>query len=164
MDCCAPISVRQGKRLHHEITSLTDMACCRDQKLTKKERAELDYKKEVLRLAKEKQRHLAEIEDKDVYRMPDSYEEAGAKRRNQQLDLLTARYQCAPAGPAVRLAPRWSCWTGTVLPGIRGCRQSHLTSGCSAHSAGNRMRTPRRRQRHGRSRRTGRATRSRQPA
>lgn len=50
----------------------------------------------MLRLAKEKQKHLADIEDKEVYRMPDSYEEAGAKRRNQQLDLLTARYQCAP--------------------------------------------------------------------
>ena len=54
----------------------------------------------MLRLAKEKQRHLAEIEDKEVYRMPDSYEEAGAKRRNQQLDLLTARYQCAPCRPS----------------------------------------------------------------
>ena len=72
---------------------------CRDQKLTKKERAELDYKRQVLRLAKEKQKHLADIEDKEVYRMPDSYEEAGAKRRNQQLDLLTARYQCGPTHP-----------------------------------------------------------------
>lgn len=69
---------------------------CRDVKLSKKERAELDYKKEVLRLAKEKRAHLEAIEDKDVYRMPDSYEAAGAKRHDQLKDLLTARYQCAP--------------------------------------------------------------------
>jgi hypothetical protein len=91
---------------------------CRDQKLTKKERAELDYKKEVLRLAKEKQRHLAEIEDKEVYRMPDSYEEAGAKRRNQQLDLLTARYQCAPSPtpPSCRRPVFLPLWWSAVWP------------------------------------------------
>lgn len=80
--------------------------CCRrDAKLTKKELAELEYKREVLRLAKEKQKHLADIEDKDVYRMPDSYEEAGAKRHDQLRDLLTARYQCAAL---FRLAPSFA--------------------------------------------------------
>ena len=106
-ECCDPGSsaVRGGQagtdtNVSVNQTVLTASERCwrrrRDQKLTKKERAELDYKKEVLRLAKEKQKHLADIEDKEVYRMPDSYEEAGAKRRNQQLDLLTARYQCGP--------------------------------------------------------------------
>lgn len=73
---------------------------CRDVKLTKKERAELDYKKEVLRLAKEKRKHLQDIEDKEVYRMPDSYEEAGSKRHDQLRDLLLSRYQCAPSTSA----------------------------------------------------------------
>jgi len=74
-------------------------------KLSKKERAELDYKKEVLRLAKEKRAHLEAIEDKDVYRMPDSYEAAGAKRHDQLKDLLTARYQCAPSTSVFQRVP-----------------------------------------------------------
>ena len=65
----------------------------RDVKLSKKERAELDYKKEVLRLAKEKRKYLEDIEDKDVYHMPESYDAEGTNHHDKRMELLTSRYK-----------------------------------------------------------------------
>lgn len=64
-----------------------------DVKLSKKEQAELTYKKEVLRLAKEKRAHLDAIEDRDVYRMPESYDAEGTNHNDKRYEVLTARYK-----------------------------------------------------------------------
>lgn len=85
----------------------------RDVKLSKKEQAELEYKKEVLRLAKEKRKYLEDIEDKDVYRMPDSYDAEGTNRSDKRYEVLTARYKCAYPCSA---APHPSHHTARVLP------------------------------------------------
>lgn len=66
---------------------------CRDVNLSKKEQADLDYKKEVLRLAKEKRAYLDAIEDSDVYRMPESYDAEGTNRMDKRYEVLTARYK-----------------------------------------------------------------------
>ena len=63
------------------------------EKLTEEEIAELKYKEEVLRLAKERQRHRAEIEADDAYKMPTAYDESSATARDARYDVLKQRYQ-----------------------------------------------------------------------
>jgi pre-mRNA-splicing factor ATP-dependent RNA helicase DHX16 len=77
--------------------------------LTKKEQADLDYKKEILRLAKEKKRHLDELERDEAYHMPQAYDdEDGGKGASKRYEVLTARYREADEETAAAADAPWA--------------------------------------------------------
>lgn len=82
-----------------------DEAMFRDVKLTRRERAELEYNKEVLRLAEERMR----IDDKvDGYMMPDDYiTEKGKIDRKKKEAVLYQRYEDAKEGQFVTDQDTW---------------------------------------------------------
>lgn len=61
--------------------------------LTSKEAADLAYKREVLRLAKERLADLAEVTANDGYHMPDAYD-GDRPQQSKRYELLTQRYRC----------------------------------------------------------------------
>lgn len=71
------------------------LAICSGQKLSAKESAELQYKREVLRLAKRRKADLEELEADDGYHMPDTYD-GDKPRQSDRYKLLTERYKCVP--------------------------------------------------------------------
>ncbi|KAL4546348.1 hypothetical protein Ndes2526B_g01575 [Nannochloris sp. 'desiccata'] len=77
--------------------------------LTKKEQADLEYKKEVLRLAKEKKKHLDELERDEAYHMPQAYDdEHGQKGSSKRYEVLTARYREADEENAAAAEAPWA--------------------------------------------------------
>ena len=60
--------------------------------LTSKEAAEQAYKREVLRLAKERLADLAEVTANDGYHMPDAYD-GDRPQQSKRYELLTQRYR-----------------------------------------------------------------------
>jgi pre-mRNA-splicing factor ATP-dependent RNA helicase DHX16 len=62
------------------------------QRMSEREMRDLEYKKQVLRLAKEKKRHLEELERDDNYHMPAAYDLAGGESNARRYEVLTARY------------------------------------------------------------------------
>ena len=75
--------------------------------LSAKEQSEIDYKKEVLRLAKEKKRHLDELERDEAYHMPTAYDEGG-KSSDKRYEVLTQRYREADEEAAVAADAPWA--------------------------------------------------------
>ena len=69
--------------------------------LTSKEAAELAYKREVLRLAKERLADLAEVTANDGYHMPDAYD-GDRPQQSKRYELLTQRYRRDLWGPLAR--------------------------------------------------------------
>jgi pre-mRNA-splicing factor ATP-dependent RNA helicase DHX16 len=61
--------------------------------LTEKERAELEYKERVLRLAKERKRQLEELEHDDAYHMPTAYDDGNKDAAEKRFGVLKAKYQ-----------------------------------------------------------------------
>ena len=64
-------------------------------KLSEKEQRELDYKIQVYELAKKRQDQEAAIRNREEYRMPDSYDDAGEVKQDERMKLLTKRFECA---------------------------------------------------------------------
>lgn len=64
------------------------------QRMSERELRDLEYKKQVLKLAKEKQRHLEELEHDDHYHMPAAGYDVteGGTASSQRYQVLTARY------------------------------------------------------------------------
>ncbi|KAK9803173.1 hypothetical protein WJX72_009006 [[Myrmecia] bisecta] len=62
-------------------------------KLTAKEEKELEYKREVLRLAEERRRQLDELERDDDYHLPTAYDAEGGVRQDKRYEVLTQRYR-----------------------------------------------------------------------
>jgi len=60
--------------------------------LTSKEAADLAYKREVMRLAKERLADLAEVTADDGYHMPDAYD-GDRPQQSKRYELLTQRYR-----------------------------------------------------------------------
>ena len=71
-------------------------ARCSGQRLTAKEAAELEYKREVLRLAKRRKADLEELEADDGYHMPATYD-GDQPRQSDRYKLLSERYRCGSA-------------------------------------------------------------------
>ena len=71
-------------------------------RLTSKESADLAYKREVLRLAKERLADLAEVTANDGYHMPDQYD-GDRPQQSKRYELLTQRYRrdCNPEAALV---------------------------------------------------------------
>lgn len=63
------------------------------EKLTEKERAEFEYKKRVLQLAKERKKQLEELEHDDAYHMPTAYDDGDKDAADKRFGVLKARYQ-----------------------------------------------------------------------
>lgn len=107
---------RQEYLKKREVAKLEDLeAELEDEKLlfsgedlTPEERAELEYKAEVLRLAKERQRHRAEIEADDGYKMPAAYDESSAAARDARYNVLTQRYQDGEGAKASATETPWA--------------------------------------------------------
>ena len=64
-------------------------------KLSKKEQRELEYKRRVYELAKQRKATEDALQQRDEYHLPDSYDAEG--QRSQRYEVLTARYRCAAA-------------------------------------------------------------------
>lgn len=77
------------------------------QRMTEREKRDLDYKKEVLRLAKEKKRHLDDLERNEAYHMPDAYDQGG-KAHDARYEVLTARYREADEEAAAAADAPWA--------------------------------------------------------
>lgn len=69
------------------------------EKLTRREREELDKKKELLDLAMKRQKLQEELNKDDGYHMPTAYDKEGAAP-SERYKVLTERY---------RYQPRWAC-------------------------------------------------------
>jgi pre-mRNA-splicing factor ATP-dependent RNA helicase DHX16 len=61
--------------------------------LTEKERAELEYKEKVFKIAKERKKQLEELEHDDAYHMPTAYDQGEKDGANKRYEVLTARYR-----------------------------------------------------------------------
>ena len=61
--------------------------------LTEKERAELEYKEKVYKIAKERKKQLEELEHDDAYHMPTAYDQGEKDGANKRYEVLTARYR-----------------------------------------------------------------------
>lgn len=66
--------------------------CLQGVKLSAKEQRELDYKIRVYELAKKRKEQEDALKNRDEYRMPDSYDDAG--RQDERMQLLTKRFEC----------------------------------------------------------------------
>ena len=62
-------------------------------KLSAKEQRELEYRRRVYQLAKQRKATEDALQQRDEYHLPDSYDAAGP--RSQRYEVLTARYRCA---------------------------------------------------------------------
>ena len=62
-------------------------------KLSEKEQRDFDYKVQVYELAKKRKDQEAALQNRDDYRMPDSYDAEGSVKQDERLKLLTARFQ-----------------------------------------------------------------------
>ena len=63
-------------------------------KLSEKEQRELDYKIQVYELAKKRKDQEAALQNRDEYRMPDSYlDEQGNSKQDEIRKLLTKRFE-----------------------------------------------------------------------
>jgi len=69
-------------------------SCCeQDMKLSEKEQRELEYKVQVYELAKQRKDQEAALQNRDEYRMPDSYlDDEGKVKHDDLRDLLTKRF------------------------------------------------------------------------
>ena len=76
--------------------------------LSAKEAADLTYKREVLRLAREKKRHLDELERDEGYHMPDAYDGDGGKSSHKRYEVLTQRYREADDEAAAAADAPWA--------------------------------------------------------
>lgn len=72
-------------------------------KLSAKEQRELEYKRRVYELAKQRKATEDALQQRDEYHLPDSYDAEG--QRSQRYEVLTARYRCA-----ARLRTAACCW------------------------------------------------------
>ena len=63
------------------------------EELTEKERAEFEYKKRVLQLAKERKKQLEELEHDDAYHMPTAYDDGDKDAADKRFGVLKAKYQ-----------------------------------------------------------------------
>ncbi len=73
-------------------------------KLSKKEARELEYKRRVYELAKQRKATEDALQQRDEYHLPDSYEAEG--QRSQRYEVLTARYRWVPEGAFSLVAKR----------------------------------------------------------
>ena len=62
-------------------------------KLSQKEQRELDYKIQVYELAKKRQDQEDAINNREEYRMPDSYDNDGQVKQDERMKLLTKRFE-----------------------------------------------------------------------
>lgn len=87
-------------------------------KLSKKEARELEYKRRVYELAKQRKATEDALQQRDEYHLPDSYE--AEDQRSQRYEVLTARYRCAPPAPLLptpKALPPSSCQGFAELAG-----------------------------------------------
>lgn len=64
-------------------------------KLTEKEQQELNYKRQVYELAKQRKDQETALQNRDEYRMPDSYDANGKVAQDERMKLLTKRFTYA---------------------------------------------------------------------
>ncbi len=66
------------------------------QKLTEKEQRELEYNRQVYELAMLRKKQEEELQNRDEYHMPTSYDAEG-QNQNKRYEVLSARYRSVPA-------------------------------------------------------------------
>lgn len=62
-------------------------------KLSEREQRELDYKVQVYELAKKRKDQEDALQNRDEYRMPDSYDDAAQVKQDERMKLLTKRFE-----------------------------------------------------------------------
>lgn len=62
------------------------------EELTEQEKAEFEYKKQVLQLAKERKKQLEELEHDDAYHMPTAYDDGDKESAHRRFGVLKAKY------------------------------------------------------------------------
>jgi hypothetical protein len=72
-----------------------DINVCWEQgvKLSEKEQRELDYKIQVYELAKKRKDQETALQNRDEYRMPDSYDADGQVNQDERMKLLSRRFE-----------------------------------------------------------------------
>lgn len=78
-----------------EVGCVLGAACCEQgQKLTEKEKKELEYKRKVYELARMRKKQEEEVNRRDHYHIPDAYDAEGNVNQSSRYSVLTARYRC----------------------------------------------------------------------
>lgn len=100
-------------------------------KLSKKEARELEYKRRVYELAKQRKATEDALQQRDEYHLPDSYDAAG--QRSQRYEVLTARYRRAPAAQrriGARMGPAQKTKAWPVQAAAAGAADAPGQHGC----------------------------------